>query len=72
MRASNGTDAGVPVLDFDNRTGMQNTLACGSTKVWGLDLVYKWAPDGNPAQRNFRLVAEWFARLPARRWRRSG
>jgi hypothetical protein len=24
-----------------------------------VDLVWKWAPDGNPAQRNFKLVAEW-------------
>ena len=62
MRAENRTDEGTPILDFDDRTGVANTLAGGDTEVWGLDLVYKWAPDGNPTQRNFKLVAEWMQR----------
>jgi hypothetical protein len=62
MRAENRVEAGAPVLDFDDRTGVENTLAGGSTKVWGLEVVYKWAPDGNPTQRNFKLVAEWMQR----------
>jgi len=62
MRAENRTDEGTPILDFDDRTGVANTLAGGDTEVWGLDLVYKWAPEGNPTRRNFKLVAEWMQR----------
>ncbi len=53
---------GASVLDLDERTGVTNTLAGGNTNIWGLDFVYKWAPDGNPTQRNFKLVAEWMQR----------
>jgi hypothetical protein len=34
----------------------------GDTDMWGLDLVWKWAPDGNPAVHNFKLQAEYFHR----------
>ena len=34
----------------------------GSSKVWGLDFVWKWAPDGDTKQRNFKLQAEYFQR----------
>jgi hypothetical protein len=61
LRAENRVGA-APVLDFDDRTGVSNTLAGGDTKIWGLDFVYKWAPEGNPTQRNFKLVAEWMQR----------
>ena len=62
MRADNDAEDAAPVLDFDTRTGVSNTLAGGDTQVWGLDFVWKWAPNGNPAQRNFKLVAEWMHR----------
>jgi len=34
----------------------------GRTRVWIADFVYKWAPDGNPARRNFKFQAEYFRR----------
>jgi hypothetical protein len=34
----------------------------GRSRVWITDFVYKWAPDGNPARRNFKLQAEYFRR----------
>lgn len=34
----------------------------GRSRVWIADFVYKWAPDGNPARRNFKLQAEYFHR----------
>jgi hypothetical protein len=60
MNADNNvTDQPIPALGF---TGVQNTLTGGNDKVWGLDFVYKWAPDGNQTYRNFKLVAEWMQR----------
>lgn len=34
----------------------------GETKVVGLDFVWKWAPNGNSKQRNFKFQMEWLAR----------
>lgn len=34
----------------------------GDSALSVVDFVYKWAPDGNPAQRNFLLNAEYFHR----------
>lgn len=34
----------------------------GDSVVSGIDLVYKWAQDGNPAKRNFVLNAEYLLR----------
>lgn len=34
----------------------------GSSKLWLADFVWKWAPNGNPAQRNFKLQGEYFRR----------
>jgi len=34
----------------------------GDTDMWGLDFVWKWAPDGNSVERNFKLQAEYFHR----------
>ena len=53
---------GASTLDLDQRTGVSNTLSGGNTNIWGLDFVYKWSPDGNPTERNFKLVAEWMQR----------
>ena len=60
MNAKNQvTDQPIEALDF---TGVTNTLTGGNTKLWGLDFVYKWAPNGDPSYRNFKLVAEWMQR----------
>ncbi|MFA5242917.1 MAG: hypothetical protein WC029_13955 [Sulfuricella sp.] len=34
----------------------------GSSKLWLADFVWKWAPNGNPAYRNFKLQGEYFRR----------
>jgi hypothetical protein len=51
------------LADFDTRTDFDNTGVRsdygGDVRLYGVDLVWKWAPDGNPARRNFKLVAEW-------------
>lgn len=32
----------------------------GDVRLYGIDVVYKWAPNGNAKQRNFKLQAEYF------------
>ncbi|HTS53441.1 MAG TPA: TonB-dependent receptor [Burkholderiales bacterium] len=62
MTAENGLtniDQPIPALDFTNTT---NTLTGGSDNLWGLDFVYKWAPNGDPSYQNFKFVAEWMHR----------
>ena len=39
-----------------------HTAFTGDSKAWIADFVWKWAPDGNPAQRNFKFQAEYFQR----------
>jgi hypothetical protein len=34
----------------------------GSSKVWLIDGIYKWAPNGNSTGRNFKLQGEYFRR----------
>lgn len=34
----------------------------GDSEIAGIDLVYKWAPLGNPTERNFQFQAEYFVR----------
>ena len=44
--------AGIPVT---------NSFS-GRTRTWGVDGIYKWAPEGNAGQRNFILQGEFFQR----------
>lgn len=37
-------------------------LKNGETDISVVDLVYKWAPDGNSSERNFKFQAEFFQR----------
>lgn len=47
----------------DRRTGEDTeTSFTGDSDITGLDFVYKWAPNGNPALRNFVLQGEYFVR----------
>lgn len=39
-----------------------HTEFTGDSKAWIADFVWKWAPAGNPTQRNFKLQAEVFQR----------
>ena len=34
----------------------------GETSIPGIDFVYKWAPQGNPTQRNLKIQFEYFMR----------
>lgn len=38
------------------------TLFSGTSKTWVADVVWKWAPDGNARDRNFKFAAEYFRR----------
>jgi hypothetical protein len=38
-----------------------------TNRTWGVDGIYKWAPDGNARQRNFILQGEFFQRTRAER-----
>jgi hypothetical protein len=58
------TSTGGTAIAFgtiDQTTGTTN-LFTGNVRLYGLDFVYKWAPDGNPVDRNLKLVAEWWYR----------
>ena len=34
----------------------------GKSRTWLADFVWKWAPNGNPTQQNFKFAAEYFQR----------
>ena len=38
------------------------TLFSGKSKTWVADLVWKWAPNGNPREQNFKFATEYFHR----------
>jgi hypothetical protein len=37
-------------------------LFSGKSATWVADFVWKWAPDGNASERNFKFAAEYFLR----------
>ena len=48
---------------FEDVNGLEvDTAFSGDSKAWIADFVWKWAPEGNPTQRNFKLQAELFER----------
>jgi hypothetical protein len=51
-----------PIGFVDGLTGVSNLMTGGNTRLYGLDFVYKWAPEGDRANRNFKLIAEWMHR----------
>lgn len=44
-------------------TDIENVFSDLKSQTWGVDFVWKWAPDGNAKQRNFKLQAEYFQRM---------
>ena len=49
--------------DDTDGTGAPVTDAfSGTSQLWIADAVWKWAPDGNPTRRNFKLQGEYFWR----------
>lgn len=63
--ATSTDNTGTSIADLDDRTATTNRFV-GDTRIYGVDFVYKWAPEGNPKYQNFKFVAEWFQQ------RRSG
>ncbi|MEK7223295.1 MAG: hypothetical protein AAB156_03380 [Pseudomonadota bacterium] len=58
---------GLSQLDADARnraTGDASTpdLFTGSSTLNGVDFIWKWAPNGNPKQTNFKFQTEYFTR----------
>ena len=48
--------------DLDStRTQVSNAFN-GTSRLWALDGVLKWSPNGNPTYRNFKLQGEYFRR----------
>jgi len=65
--ASNAWRLGLSQLDADARnraTGDATTLHLftGSSTQNGVDFIWKWAPNGNPKQTNFKFQTEYFTR----------
>ncbi len=57
--------AGVSALlaDANDRAGNDDTTWFnGDSDLYGVDMVWKWAPNGNPQQRNLILQGEFFYR----------
>jgi len=69
---SNSWRAGLSYLrtspngrDYDDVNAAGDTVTnafSGNSRLWIMDAVWKWAPNGNPKQRNFKLQAEYFHR----------
>lgn len=47
---------------FDANDNAVRSVFSGTSRLWLADLVWKWAPNGNPVQRNLKLQAEFFRR----------
>lgn len=42
--------------------GSATDLFTGTSELTGVDFVWKWAPNGNPKERNFKFQTEYFTR----------
>jgi hypothetical protein len=42
--------------------GAEPSVFAGDSNLWIADVVWKWAPGGNPVERNFKFQAEYFHR----------
>jgi cytoskeletal protein RodZ len=48
--------------DIDSLGNAVTNAFDGSSKLWIVDGIYKWAPNGNATQTNFKLQGEYFRR----------
>lgn len=48
--------------DTDAAGGTTRNAFTGKSRTVGADFVWKWAPNGNPSERNFKLQGEYFQR----------
>jgi len=72
LGVSNSWRAGISYLktaadnreaEFADVNGLPATGSfSGDTGTWVADLVWKWAPDGNPKYQNFKFQSEYFLR----------
>ncbi len=65
--ASHAWRLGLSRLDADSKnraTGAAATpdLFTGASELTGVDFIWKWAPNGNPKQTNFKFQTEYFTR----------
>ncbi len=51
-----------PYEDLNSTGAAVNNAFTGDSTMWGLDLVWKWSPNGNVVDRNLKLVAEYMHR----------
>ncbi|MGA8006680.1 MAG: hypothetical protein WCA17_11315 [Burkholderiales bacterium] len=51
-----------PYDDLDATGNNVTNAFTGRSKLWLADAVWKWAPNGNPYYRNFKLQGEYFRR----------
>lgn len=60
---SNSWLAGLSWLDTDARDRLSGTDSfSGNSQLWIADLVWKWAPNGNPTVHNLQVQTEYFFR----------
>jgi hypothetical protein len=48
--------------DTDSLGNAVTDAFTGDSKMWGVDFVWKWSPNGNPVERNFKFQAEYMQR----------
>jgi hypothetical protein len=48
--------------DLDSLGNPVTNAFTGDSRMWGVDLVWKWAPNGNAVDRNFKFQAEYLRR----------
>lgn len=51
-----------PFEDSNQAGELISNAFSGSSSTWIADAVFKWAPEGNSTQRNFKLQGEYFRR----------
>jgi hypothetical protein len=57
LLSAKATDQGLNALDASG--SMVSNAFSGSTRVWVVDGVWKWAPNGNATQTSFKLQGEY-------------
>ena len=58
LLSAQATDQSLTTMNASGGTVINSTFA-GNTRVWVLDGVWKWAPNGNATRTNFKLQGEY-------------
>jgi hypothetical protein len=53
---------GAEQRTFDDPLSETSNAFSGKSRMWIADAIYKWAPNGNPVNTNFKLQGEYFRR----------